>query len=192
LVKLFSLAVRQMALDLSDKIMQAGFADHRDSFHNVMPYITSDGIRLTELAQQAGMTKQAMAELVLEAERLGYLRRSPDPTDGRAKIIQFTDKGWAAADAAVKGLAELEAELAERLGEATLRRLRKTVLDLLNRPAGTRRETAPPGTRETAPPGTRETAPPGTRETAPPGTRETAPPGTRRETAPPGRPDRTE
>jgi DNA-binding MarR family transcriptional regulator len=135
LLRLLGLAVRQMSTDLSDKIVEAGFIDHRDSLHNVMPHIPSTGIRLTELAQRAAMTKQAMAELVLEAERLGYVRRSPDPTDGRAKIIEFTDRGWAAVEVAVKALRELEAELADRLGEPTVRRLRMTLLDMLNRPA---------------------------------------------------------
>jgi len=138
LLRLLTLTVRQLALDHSDKIWSAGFADHRDSFHNVMPYIPSAGIRLTELAQRAGMSKQAMAELVLEAERLGYLQRSADPTDGRSKIIEFTDKGWAAVDVALKALREIETELAQRLGESTVRRLRKTLLDILDRPAFTR------------------------------------------------------
>lgn len=50
------------------------------------------GIRLTELAARANMTKQAMAELVAEIERRGYLQRTTDPADRRAKIIKFTDQ----------------------------------------------------------------------------------------------------
>ena len=58
-----------------------------------MPHIPASGIRLTELAARAGMTKQAMAELVAEIERRGYIRRTTDPADRRAKIIEFTDEG---------------------------------------------------------------------------------------------------
>lgn len=139
LLRLLGLSVRQLSDDLSDKIVAAGFADHRDSFHNVMPHIPTEGIRLTELAERAGMTKQAMAELVADAERLGYLERSPDPSDGRAKIIQFSPRGWQAVEAAITALKEIEDELGARLGEPALRRLRKTLLDLLDRPAYTRK-----------------------------------------------------
>jgi len=138
LLRLIGLTMRQLSDDLSDKIVEAGFGDHRDSFHNVMPHIPTEGIRLTELAVRAGMTKQAMAELVVEAERLGYLKRSPDPTDARAKIIEFTDKGWGAVDVAIKALNEMEHDLIERIGEPAVRRLRKTLLDVLDRPAYSR------------------------------------------------------
>lgn len=144
LLRLLGLSVRQLSNDLSDKIVAAGFADHRDSFHNVMPHVTTEGIRLTELAERAGMSKQAMAELVGEAERLGYLQRIPDPTDGRAKLIQFSERGWAAVTAAVTALQEIEAELIDRLGEPTVRRLRKILLDLLDRPAYSRKQPAGP------------------------------------------------
>jgi DNA-binding MarR family transcriptional regulator len=140
LLRLLGLSLRQLSNDLNDKLIDAGFTDHRDSFHNVMPHIPADGIRLTELARRAGVSKQAMAELVGEAERLHYLQRSPDPSDGRAKIITFTDKGRAAVGSALASLTEIERELTDRLGEPSVRRLRKLLLDVLNRPAYTRRD----------------------------------------------------
>jgi DNA-binding MarR family transcriptional regulator len=103
-----------------------------------MPHIPADGIRLTELARRAGISKQAMAELVGEAERLDYLHRSIDPSDARAKLINFTDKGMAAVRTAVASLNEIERELGDRLGEPSVRRLRKLLLDVLNRPAYSR------------------------------------------------------
>ena len=60
-----------------------------------------------------------------ELERLGYVERLPDPTDGRAKIIKLTDWG---VDAVVKGrrlFAEIEAEWAEQLGAELLNSLRE-------------------------------------------------------------------
>ena len=139
LLRLLGLAARQMACDLNDKLLEAGVTDHRDSWNNVMPHIPASGIRLTDLAARANMTKQAMAELVAEIERRGYLQRTTDPADRRAKIIEFTDQGWATVNLALSALAGLEAEIAGRLGEPALSELRSTPLQILDRPAYTGR-----------------------------------------------------
>src|SRR5262249_46769519 len=140
LLRLLGLATRQMATDLNDKLVEPGITGHRDSWNNVMPHIPASGIRLTELAARANMTKQAMAELVAEIERRGYLRRTTDPADRRAKIIEFTDKGWDLVHTALGALGELEAEITGRLGEPAVRQLRSTLLQILDRPAYTRRQ----------------------------------------------------
>ncbi|QRP48800.1 MarR family winged helix-turn-helix transcriptional regulator [Amycolatopsis sp. FDAARGOS 1241] len=59
----------------------------------VFIHLEPGGIRLTRLAEKALMTSQAMGELVDDLERLGYLRREPDPADRRAKLIRFTNRG---------------------------------------------------------------------------------------------------
>jgi len=139
LARLLGLAWRQMATDLNDKLIEAGVTGQRGSWNNVMPHIPPSGIRLTELAARAGMTKQAMAELVADIERRGYLQRTTDPADRRAKIIEFTDQGWATVKLALSALTELEAEIAGRLGEPAVSQLRGTLLQILDRPAYTRR-----------------------------------------------------
>ena len=93
LARLLSMAARQMAIDLNQKLTEAGVTGQRDSWNNVMPHIPPSGIRLTELAARANMTKQAMAELVAEIERRGYLQRTTDPADRRAKIIDIHRPG---------------------------------------------------------------------------------------------------
>lgn len=147
LLRLLGLAARQMASDLNDKLVAAGVTGHRDSWNNVMPHIPPSGIRLTDLAARAGMTKQAMAELVAEIEHRGYLQRATDPADRRAKIIKFTDQGWATVNLALHALGQLEAEITGRLGEPAVSQLRSTLLQILDRPAYTRRGASggPPG-----------------------------------------------
>ena len=50
-----------------------------------MAHVTYEGIRLTELAEKAGITKQAMSELVVDLEQLGYLaHRRPARSSGEA------------------------------------------------------------------------------------------------------------
>lgn len=88
-----------------------------------MAHVTYEGIRLTELAEKAGITKQAMSELVIDLERLGYLQRTADPQDGRAKLIGFTDKGRAAVEAAMRAFEEIDAALGDRSVRASRRGL---------------------------------------------------------------------
>lgn len=59
----------------------------------VIAHLGLEGTRLTELARRASISKQGMGQLVDEVERLGYVQRVPDPTDSRAKIVRFTERG---------------------------------------------------------------------------------------------------
>jgi DNA-binding MarR family transcriptional regulator len=110
--------VKLAAIDkLRGRIAEAGNPDIREGHGCVFGFIDIDkGSRLTDLAASAGFTKQAVGEAVTELERLGYVTRVPDPLDGRAKIIQLTDRGL---DAVIKGrriFAEIERDWAEQIG----------------------------------------------------------------------------
>ena len=81
------------------------------------------GTRLTELAERAQMTVQSMGELVDALERGGYVERIPDPTDRRAKLIRYTDRGWAVHERGGAIMSALQAEWAGRLGSEKLAQL---------------------------------------------------------------------
>lgn len=88
--------------------------------------------RATDLARGAGMTPQAMGEILDEMEELGYLRRDTDPTDRRAKLISMTPLGVETLQAGGRAIGGLEADIARVLGEkgrAELRRLLGLLLD---------------------------------------------------------------
>ena len=70
------------------------------------------GVRLTDLASRAAMTKQAMVEIVDKAEAAGLVDRRPDPNDRRAKIVGLTVKGRRMLDLMGEGVARAEARLA--------------------------------------------------------------------------------
>jgi DNA-binding MarR family transcriptional regulator len=89
-----------------------------------------NGSRLTDLAAGAGLTKQAVGEVVAELDRLGYVTRVPDPQDGRAKIIKLTDRGL---DAVIKGrriFEEIEREWAEQIGPELMASFREAATRL--------------------------------------------------------------
>jgi DNA-binding MarR family transcriptional regulator len=121
--------VKLAAIDkLRDQIADAGHPDIREGHGCVFGFIDIEhGSRLTDLAASAGFTKQAVGEAVNELERLGYVKREPDPLDGRAKIIKLTDRGM---DAVIKGrriFAEIERQWAEQIGAELLANLREAV-----------------------------------------------------------------
>lgn len=73
-----------------------------------------------------------MAELVDDLEAHGYLKRIPDPTDGRAKLLMMTDHARAAHAATLQIFADIEAELGAAVGEAALEHARSTLGDILH------------------------------------------------------------
>jgi DNA-binding MarR family transcriptional regulator len=54
-------------------------------------------VRLTELASALGLDPSSVSRQVTAVERAGYVRREPDPDDGRAIRLVLTDKGRQAA-----------------------------------------------------------------------------------------------
>jgi DNA-binding MarR family transcriptional regulator len=108
------------------RLADAGHGEIREGYGCVFGFIDLEhGSRLTELAEGAGLTKQAVGEAVTELERLGYLTRQPDPHDRRAKVITLTDRGVDAYWAGRRLFAEIEREWAEQLGDELLAALRE-------------------------------------------------------------------
>ena len=69
-------------------LAEAGFDDFTPAQARVMQRIGPDGTRLTELAEQAQITKQTAGFLVDQLEKTGYVTRVPDPTDRRARLVR--------------------------------------------------------------------------------------------------------
>src|SRR5215470_17042583 len=84
-----------MRLRVQQAIERAGFGDFRIAHMNVFAWLPPSGARIGELARQAQLSKQTMTELVSYLEAHGYVYRTRDPTDGRAWIIRFTERGEA-------------------------------------------------------------------------------------------------
>jgi len=121
---------RHMENRILQAIRDAGFDDVTLAQARVLQRIAPSGSRLTDLAEQAQMTKQSAAGLVDELERMRYVRRVPDPTDRRARLIQIDKRGRQAAKAAQVAHDEMEAEWRSRLGARRFTQLRETLEDL--------------------------------------------------------------
>jgi DNA-binding MarR family transcriptional regulator len=109
----------------------SGYDDIRPTHGCVFRFVRADGMRLTELAGLAGMTKQSVGELVDDLVRLGYVERAPDPLDGRAKLICLTDRGAEAQRVGFSLLAQLEARWAERFGPERFAQMRELLEEIV-------------------------------------------------------------
>lgn len=97
-------------------LQDAGFDDWTLAQCRVFQRVAPDGSRLTDLADQAQMTKQGTGALVDQLERLGYVRRDPDPMDGRARLIVIEERGRRAVEVAAATFDEILAEWKAYLG----------------------------------------------------------------------------
>jgi DNA-binding MarR family transcriptional regulator len=128
---------QQLARDFERRaratLRERGHTGLQPSHQVIFASIGVEGARLTELAARAGMTKQAMGQLVDDLERLGYVERIPDPADGRAKIVRLTEAGRAFLEDAAEVVAGIWRHYAGLLGERELARLQSALDCLLDR-----------------------------------------------------------
>ncbi|BDU07030.1 MarR family transcriptional regulator [Nocardia cyriacigeorgica] len=111
-------------------LAEAGYRDITLAQARIVQRIAPGGIRLTELAEQAQVTKQTAGFLVDQLERAGYVERVPDPTDGRARLVRLSARGQQATSVANAVAAEVENEWADYLGPRTTEQLRRALTRL--------------------------------------------------------------
>ena len=111
--------------------------DQRRAHGSVMEQLDfEDGLRLTDLAKGAGMTPQAVGELVDQLEELGYLERRPDPEDRRAKRIYRTTRARRASEAAFDTAHRIDHELGKLLGADRLAALKADLISIVESRGG--------------------------------------------------------
>lgn len=84
---------------------------------HITRHLALKGSRLTELAASAGMSKQAMGDLVTQCEAWDLVRREPDPLDARARRIVFTETGLLWLEAFRLAVARAESEFRGLVGD---------------------------------------------------------------------------
>ena len=83
---------------------------------HITRHLDLQGTRLTELADKAGMSKQAMGDLVDQCEAWGLVTREADPRDARARVVRFTQTGLAWLQAFRAAVAQAEDEFRQEVG----------------------------------------------------------------------------
>jgi DNA-binding MarR family transcriptional regulator len=120
--------------DVEARVMAAlegeGFGDLTVAQSRLLQRLAPAGMRLTDLADQARVTKQTAGALVDQLERTGYVARRVDPTDARARLVTLTDRGRAVCRAAAAEVARVEGTWRQHLGAAAYDALRAALLAL--------------------------------------------------------------
>lgn len=112
----------------------AGFVELRVPHMAVLQFPGPDGVRPGTLAERAGVSKQAMNQLLRSLEHAGYIVRSDAPGQRRARLIHLTRRGRAAYSRIHDILRQIEREWSEELGPRSFAQLKQLLFRVWESP----------------------------------------------------------
>jgi len=112
----------------------AGFEELVVPHMAVLQFPGPEGIRPGMLAERAGMSKQAMNQLLRSLENVGYVVRFNAPDEGRARVVRLTKRGNAACAKIYEILSAIEREWSAELGRKQFNELKKLLLRVWESP----------------------------------------------------------
>ncbi|AYG93901.1 MarR family transcriptional regulator [Brevundimonas naejangsanensis] len=97
----------------------------------ILVNVANGETRAARMAENLGVSRQAMSQFLTEMVDRKLLELAPDPDDKRARIVRFAPESQAIRDDAQKVLRELESELEEAVGGENLEALRQGLRNFL-------------------------------------------------------------
>jgi DNA-binding MarR family transcriptional regulator len=128
---LLDIASEAFFAEFRSELEQTEFGDIRPTHGCVFRFVQDEGLRLTDLAERAKLTKQSVGEIVDDLVERGYAQRIPDPDDKRAKLICLTERGEAAQARGRELFAKVEKRWAERYGAERIGPLRELLEEIV-------------------------------------------------------------
>jgi len=129
--------LREFSRDFERRIWHGlaarGYPDVRPSHSAVFANLGMGAVRVTELAERAQVTQQAMGKMLKELERMGYVARDIDSGDKRAKEIKLTERGIKLAQDCLQVLQEVEADYAAKVGADELNALEEQLRSVVDK-----------------------------------------------------------
>jgi DNA-binding MarR family transcriptional regulator len=123
-------AFRSLDREIAAALEDRGAGELRPSQALALLQVERTGTRLSELSPRAGITKQAMMQLVDNLQEMGCVRRVPDPQDSRAKIVRLTARGLRLRASSRKAIQAVESRIRRRLGGRRYEGLRGLLVEL--------------------------------------------------------------
>jgi DNA-binding MarR family transcriptional regulator len=118
--------------ELYRRLADAGYRDLLPRHGIVIAYLDERGSRATELAALSGRHKQLVGRTVDELEALGYVTRTPDPADRRAKLVVPTPRGRAVMRLSDQIMDDIGRRGAQAVGADAYGRFRRTLQRLVD------------------------------------------------------------
>jgi DNA-binding MarR family transcriptional regulator len=104
----------------------------RPAHTRLLPHLSPEGIRPTELARRMGVTKQAVQPLLQDLVQWGVVELVVDPADGRARLARLTPQGGEAILHGLGVLRGFEDEVVARIGPPAWDAVRTGLIALLD------------------------------------------------------------
>jgi DNA-binding MarR family transcriptional regulator len=127
---LLFVAYRSLEQRAYDAVVAAGITDMTQAQARIAARIGPHGTRVSDLAEQARVTKQSAGSLVEQLEAAGYVERVPDPVDRRARLVRLTARAERVVSTANAEVERVLAEWADHVGAERLRQMEETLLEL--------------------------------------------------------------
>lgn len=112
------------------RLEHKGYADVRDSHGFIIQHLLREPQSISELAALIGITQQAVSKSVAELARGGYVQDLPS-ADARVRKLQLSQRGKSLVRVTRDARKKLEAELAEKVGNAAYQQAKHTILAAL-------------------------------------------------------------
>lgn len=138
--RLLNNAVARFESRVLELMAQSGHPKARIAHVSLTRNLGLEGTRVSELARRAGMTKQAMGELVSQCAAMKLVVSRADPLDKRARVVRFTSSGLEWLGAFRKAVDQAEREMRAEVGSIWMDGLRGALalygagFDTLSRP----------------------------------------------------------
>jgi len=113
--------------DVVEKLIKHGWKDISLSHLNVLRHLPYKGAQIVEIAQAAGLTKQAIGKIVNELSKRGIVKLASHAEDGRAKLVTLTAKGEKLIQDSIEIIIEVERTYEKTLGKKTYTELRTSL-----------------------------------------------------------------
>jgi DNA-binding MarR family transcriptional regulator len=134
--RLLVAATRTVNRYITSELHRRGYEHTRPGHAALLANLDFHGSSVTEIAERAQISKQAMARLAVELEDMGMITREPSETDGRALMLRFTRLGKVVVRTSVAIVDDFERDLMRKVGARSLSTLKRTLTEIVEREPG--------------------------------------------------------
>ncbi len=127
LTVLLQAASQSILRGLIGRLKGSGYADITEPHLVLFGNLDCGATHAAQIAQRMQVSRQAISKTLRELQSLGWLRLEDDPARGNQKLVVMTPRGMQLATDARKALGEIEALLAQQIGEEAMSHLRRAL-----------------------------------------------------------------